>query len=247
MLESGRVIIQNYMTVFEIMTFLESKGSEQTRKIYAKHGAPEGFYGVKVSDLKTIVKKVKTNHELALELFDTGNSDAMYLAGLIADSNEFTEETFLKWAQNSEWYMIAEYAMAWNLAESPLCMDICMKWIDSNVALLQETAWAALGCRLSFVSNESIDFNVQKTLLTRVEQQIHSSLNRTKYCMNGFVIALGTSIPELTKTCKEVGDRIGKVEVLMGDTSCKVPLIRPYIEKIEARGSVGKKKKTLKC
>lgn len=83
------------MTVPEIMLFLESKGSEQTRKIYAKHGAPSGFYGVKVSDLKRIVKKVKRNHKLALELFDTKNSDAMYLAGLIANSNEFTEETFL--------------------------------------------------------------------------------------------------------------------------------------------------------
>jgi len=84
-------------------------------------------------------------------------------------------------------------------------------------------------------------------LLNRVEETIHSSLNRTKYCMNGFVIALGAAIPELTERCKEVGDRIGKVNVTMGDTSCKVPMIRTYIEKVEARGSVGKKKKKLKC
>ena len=87
------------MTVNEIMSFLESKGSEQTRKIYSKHGAPDGFYGVKVSELKIIVKKVKKNHALALDLFETGNSDAMYLAGLIADSSQFTEETFLNWAK----------------------------------------------------------------------------------------------------------------------------------------------------
>lgn len=235
------------MTIPEIMTFLESKGSEQTRNIYIKHGAPEGFYGVKVSDLKTIVKKVKTNHQLALELFDTGNSDAMYLAGLIADSNQFTEETFLKWAKNAGWYMISEYSVAWNLAESPLCIGVCLKWIDSNDALLQETAWAALGCRLAYISNDSIDIKVQSILLNRVEENIHTSLNRTKYCMNGFVIALGAAIPDLTEKCKAVGDRIGQVKVSMGDTSCKVPMIRPYIEKVEARGSIGKKKKTLKC
>ncbi len=235
------------MTVNEIMSFLESKGSEQTRKIYSKHGAPDGFYGVKVSDLKIIVKKVKKNHALALDLFETGNSDAMYLAGLIADSSQFTEETFLNWAKNAGWYMIAEYSVAWNLAESSLCMDICMKWIDSEDAFLQETAWAALGCRLSLIPNGSIDLGIQMNLLNRVEETIHSSLNRTKYCMNGFVIALGAAIPELTNRCKEVGDRIGKVNVTMGDTSCKVPMIRTYIEKVEARGSVGKKKKKLKC
>lgn len=229
------------------MTFLESKGSEQTRKIYRKHGAPEGFYGVKVSDLKTIVKKVKINHDLALELYETGNSDAMYLAGLIADPAEFSEEKFEAWALNSGWYMISEYAVAWNLGESDLCEEICMKWIDSENALLQETAWAALGCRLGYVSNDTIDIELHKKLLARIEKEIHTSLNRTKYCMNGFVIALGAAVPELTDKCKELGDRIGKVEVFMGDTSCKVPSIRPYIEKVEARGSIGKKKKTLKC
>lgn len=143
--------------------------------------------------------------------------------------------------------MIAEYSVAWNLAESSLCMNICMKWIDSDDPILQEVAWAALGCRLAFVPNNKIDIKVQTTLLNRVEKNIHSSFNRTKYSMNGFVIALGAAIPKLTQKCKEVGDRIGKVEVFMGDTSCKVPLIRSYIEKVEARGSVGKKKKTLKC
>ncbi len=231
----------------EVMDFLESKGNEQTCRIYRKHGAPENMFGVKVSDLKIIKKKIKIDHQLAMQLYDTGNSDAMYFAGLIADSQQFSEKDFEKWARNSYWYMIAEYSVAWNLAESPLWMSICKKWIDSKDEILEEVAWGALGCGLGYVPNDDIDVEFHTTLLKRVEKEIHSSFNRTKYTMNNYVIALGGAIAELTELCKEVGERIGKVDVNVGDTACKVPLIKPYIEKIEARGSIGKKKKTLKC
>ena len=67
----------------EIMQQLEQFGNETTKRIYKNHGAKEPLFGVKVGGLKKIVKKVKKNHELSLQLYDTGNSDAMYLAGLI--------------------------------------------------------------------------------------------------------------------------------------------------------------------
>ena len=235
------------MNTKEVMDYLESKGSEQTRKIYRNHGAPDDFFGVKVGDMKPIQKKEKNNHTLAMELYATGNSDAQYLAGLIANSQAFTKEQFTNWATGAGWYMVSEYAVAWNLAESPLCMEICKEWIDSKDEKLQECAWAALGCHLGVTANDDLDADFLQSLLGRIEKEIHTAANRTKYCMNGFVIALGGAIPELTEACKAVGDRIGKVEVFMGETSCKVPVIRPYIEKMEEKGRIGKKKKTAKC
>jgi 3-methyladenine DNA glycosylase AlkD len=235
------------MELKEVMDYLESKGSEQTRKIYTKHGAHGNFFGVKVADLKPIFKKEKNNHELAMELYATGNSDAQYLAGLMADSSKFTKKDFETWANQAGWYMISEYAVAWNISESPLCMEICKEWIDSDNDKLQEAAWAALGCHLGVTPNEDVDVSYMAGLLDRIEKEIHSAPNRVRYCMNGFVIALGGAFPELTETCKEVGDRIGKVEVSMGETACKVPVIRPYIENMENRGRIGKKKKTAKC
>ena len=235
------------MNLKEVMTYLESKGSEQTRKIYLNHGAPENFYGVKVADLKPIHKKEKNNHQLALELYATGNSDAQYLAGLIADSKAFSKEDLKQWASKASWYMISEYSVAWNVAESPYCMDVCREWIDSEDPKLQECAWASLSSYLGHVPNADIDMNYHKSLLSRIEKEIHSSENRVKYCMNGYVIAFGAAFSELTEECKLIGDRIGKVEVFMGNTACKVPVIRPYLDNMENRGRIGKKKKTTKC
>ena len=120
------------MTVAEIMDQLAAMGSEQTRKTLGRHGAPADMYGVKVGDLKTIVKKVKKNHQLALELFATGNSDAQYLAGLIADENKMTAAELQRWVEAAQWYMISDYAVANVAAESPLGWELGLKWIETN-------------------------------------------------------------------------------------------------------------------
>ena len=80
------------MTTTEIMLELTKLGSEQTKKTFINHGAPPNTtYGVKIGDLKIIQKKIKKNYKLALELYDTKISDAMYLAGLIADEKQMTK------------------------------------------------------------------------------------------------------------------------------------------------------------
>ena len=53
------------MKFSEVMSYLESKGNEQTCKTFARHGAPENMFGVKVGDIKPILKKIKINHDLA--------------------------------------------------------------------------------------------------------------------------------------------------------------------------------------
>ena len=93
-------------------------GTAQTKKIFLRYGAREPLFGVKVGDLKIIVNKVKTNHPLALELYDTGNSDAMYLAGLLADPIIVTEEELQRWVEKAYWYMISEYTVAVLAADS---------------------------------------------------------------------------------------------------------------------------------
>jgi 3-methyladenine DNA glycosylase AlkD len=80
-------------TVTSIMTALKKKGSEKTRKTYARHGmATERMFGVSIADLKVMAKTIKGQQALACQLYETGNLDAMYLAGLVADGSQMTKE-----------------------------------------------------------------------------------------------------------------------------------------------------------
>jgi 3-methyladenine DNA glycosylase AlkD len=231
------------MTTIQILKELEGYGNEGTKKVFLRHGAREPFYGVKVQDLKKIVKKVKKNHELSLELYATGNSDAMYLAGLIADENKISKSDLNRWADEAYWYMISEYTVAWIASESNYGYELALKWIDSDKENIASTGWATLSNYASIKPTKELDIAVYSDLLDRVEKNIHTAKNRVRYTMNGFVIATGSYIEELTNKAMHISKKIGKVKVDVGGTACKVPLATDYIKKVVDRGSVGKKRK----
>jgi 3-methyladenine DNA glycosylase AlkD len=235
------------MTTEQIMKELEKKGSESIRKIFKNHGNTGPMYGVKVADLKVIQKKVKKDHELAMGLFATGNYDAMYLAGLIADESKMSKKDIQQWAERSTSKGISEYTVAWVAAESEYGWELGMKWIDSAKENVASTGWNTLSGVIALKPDNELDIALIKKLLQRIVKEIHSAPNRVRYTMNGFVIGVGAYIKELTKAALEISKKIGDVYVDMGGTACKVPPAAEYIKKIEARGSIGKKKKTVKC
>ncbi len=68
-----------------VMQELEALGKERTKKIYISNGAHEPVSRRSYRCYETNRKKIKINQELAEELYATGNYDAMYFAGIIAD------------------------------------------------------------------------------------------------------------------------------------------------------------------
>ena len=234
-------------TVKQVMGELKKNGSEQTRKIYKKHGAPDSMFGVKVADLKVIAKKIKGNQKLALELFETGNADAMYLAGIVADGSQMTKTQLNKWAKDSNWHMVSEYSVPGVVAENDAAQDLAMKWIQSKKENVASSGWTTYGAMISTRADENLDFKEIKSLLKKVEKEIDNQPGRVRYTMNGFVIAVGSYVAPLLKDAKATAKKIGKIEVDMGETACKVPLASDYIAKIEKAKRVGKKRKTAKC
>lgn len=235
------------MTLDDVLKELASYGNEQTKKVYLNHGAQEPFYGVKVGDLKKIVKKIKKDHELSLALFETGNSDAMYLAGLIADEKRITKKDLLQWVKQANWYMISEYTVPWITSETPYALELGESWIGSQKESIASSGWSTLASYVSIVENEAIDFNKFSALLDDISENIHSAPNRVRYTMNNFIIAVGSYVPELTDKAKETAAKIGKVSVDMGGTACKVPFALDYILKVENANRLGRKRKTARC
>lgn len=231
------------MTLKDIMTELKELGSEQTKRIYIRHGAQEPLFGVKIADLKKIVRRIKTDHALALELYDTGNSDAMYLAGLIADPNLVSRDELRKWAKAAYWYMPSEYTVAGLAADSPHGWILAIEWINSDQEMVEAAGWAALSNWISITPDEMLHKDAIIEFMNLVAENIESSQNRVRYTMNGFVIAVGSYIPSLSKKAIEIARQIGKVEVHMDGTACKVPLAEEYIEKVISSGRLGKKRK----
>jgi 3-methyladenine DNA glycosylase AlkD len=235
------------MSYEEIMQNLKELGSEQTKQIYKNHGVEEPFFGVKIGDLKKLVKYVKKDQELAMRLFNSGNHDAMYLAGLSVDPKLISKETLQDWATKAYWYMLAEYTVAQVAAESEYALELAREWMKSEEEMIAVCGWSTYANYLSITPNEKLDLEEVRALLNRVKNTVHEERNRVRYVMNGFVIAAGSYVPELTEEAKQVANQIGKVKVDVGNTACKVPHASAYIKKIEDKERVGMKRKTCIC
>jgi 3-methyladenine DNA glycosylase AlkD len=235
------------MTAQEIVAELETLGKEATKKVLLKHGAREPFFGVKVEELKKIQKRIKKDHQLALDLYDTGISDAMYLAGLIAADDRMTKKDLERWAKQAYWSMLSEYTVPWVAAGSAHGHELALKWIESKEENIAAAGWSTLSNLVALKEDAELDLAELKRLLERVAKTIHQQPNRVRYTMNGFVIAVGCYVPVLTNLALETAAKMGTIAVDMGGTACKVPGAAEYIKKVQQRGTIGKKRKTVKC
>jgi 3-methyladenine DNA glycosylase AlkD len=235
------------MTANQVLDELKSYGDEQTKKILMKHGAKEPFFGVKVADLKKILKKTKKNHELSLDLFNTGNSDAMYLAGLMADEKQISREQLNDWVKKAYWFYLNEFAVPSVAAETSFGFELGLEWIESEDEKIASAGWSTLSFYAGLHLDSDLDITVYSKLLDRISLEIHKSQNRVRHTMNGFVIAIGIHIKDLTDKARDVANKVGKVSVDMNGTACKVPFATDYINKSIANGQIGRKRKSSRC
>src|SRR5438132_11265357 len=120
------------MTAKTILAESKPLGNLSYKKVLFNHGVAEPCFGVKVEHLKKIQKRIKKDYRLALDLYDTGIYDAMYLAGLIADDARMTKKDLQHWLDQAYCYGLAGYTVAWVAAGSPHGRELALKWIDSK-------------------------------------------------------------------------------------------------------------------
>jgi 3-methyladenine DNA glycosylase AlkD len=236
-------------TITSIMADLKKKGSEKTRTIYARHGmAGKPMFGVSVADLKVIAKKIKGQQALACELYLTGNLDAMYLAGMVADGAQMNKDQLNAWADGAAGLqMISEYTVPWVAVENGQGRELARQWMGSKKEHVASSGWCTYSGLVATKPDEELDMSEIAGLLRTVVKEINAAQNRVRHTMNGFVIAVGSYVKPLLTQAKSAANQIGDVSVDVGDTACKVPLATAYIQKIAAAGRLGKKRKTIRC
>lgn len=230
-----------------ILSELKALGRASTKRVLLSHGAKEPCYGVRIGDLKPIQKRIKQHYRLALALYDTGVYDAMYLAGLIADDARMTKRDLERWVQQATGGCLAGTTVASVAAGSPHGWELALHWIESPKEHIAEAGWSTLSLLVALKADAELDLTGLRKLVGRVQRQIMRAPNAVRYAMNQFLISVGCYVKPLTSLAIETGEAIGRVEIDMGATACKVPFAPDYIRKVEQRGSIGRKRKTVKC
>ena len=206
------------MTALDVVDELRTLGKPSIKKVLINHGACEPFFGVSIEDLKELQKRIKKDHALALELYETGISDAMYLAGLIVDDARMTKKDLNRWVKAASWSMLSEFTVPWVASEGQHGWEMGLEWIESKTETIAAAGWSTLGAVLKIKPDAELDLGKIGELLDRVAETIHDQPNRVRLQMNGCVIDVGSFVAALTDRSLEVADKIGLVKVDMGMT-----------------------------
>ena len=190
------------------------------------------MFGVQFGYLFQLMKDIDVDHELARQLWATGNVDARNLAMKIADPQALTPAELDRWAVENPMRMCGLY-IATLAAEGPHARAKLRGWLGSSDERLRAMGWTLLG-RLSDL-DESFP---EDELLRRVDEiakTIHSAPSELRHDMNLALITIGGRSASTRKAVIAAAKRIGKVTVDHGDTACKTPDAIETVEKKWAR------------
>lgn len=212
----------------DTMTRLQSAGTAQNRKVYARHGAAEPMFGVSYKDLGRIAKPLKTDHALAAELWDSGNHDARVLALRVAEASAMSKTRARRWLRAVDNYILAE-ALGGLLAQSPHARALSDEWRDSPKEWPASVGWFIVACTAEQADIWSAD--ELRALVTQIEAEIAERPNRVRHEMNGVLIAIGLRDESVRRVVLDAAGRLGPTHVDHGETGCKTPDVAPYIQR----------------
>lgn len=229
-----------------VMQELEALGKERLKKMYMSNGAREPLFGVATGEMKPLARKIKRNQPLAEQLYATGNYDAMYFAGVIADPAVMTEADFDRWIDAAYFYMISDFIVAVTLAESPIAQQVADKWIASGEDLKMSAGWSCYCWLLGNRPDSEFSESKLAGMLDVVRETIHQAPERTKHAMSNFIYTVGVSYVPLHEKAVETARAIGDVAVRKGKT---VKRLQPLenIQKEVSKGRLGFKRKYVRC
>ncbi|MBV6458604.1 MAG: hypothetical protein HONBIEJF_01736 [Fimbriimonadaceae bacterium] len=225
------------MTLDEAMAELRALGTEKMRKINAKNGVGENQFGAQMGDLRNLAKRIKTDHELGLALWATGNWDAMLLATQIMKPKQLTAELldqmvrevpFAPGTMNSQ---LAEWLMTNVVKPHPEKENLREKWMAASEIGPSRAAWSLTTERV-MKDPEGLDL---PSLLDRIEGEMGSAPVPVQWTMNYALSMIGVEFAEHRERAIAIGEKLGAFKDYPTSKGCISPYAPICIRELSSR------------
>lgn len=215
-------------SVAGLMAELAALEDPKMRAVNEKHGDD---HGVNLGKLRAIAKRLKTQQELSVELWNTGDTAARLLALLICRPKAFTAgelDTMLREAlvpKVNDWlvnYVVKKCAHAEELRQA---------WFFDPDPVVAASGWALTSERV-VKKPEGLDL---PGLLDIIEAQMKSAPERLQWAMNFALAQIGIENPELRARALEIGERLEVLKDYPTPPNCTSPFAPAWINEIVRR------------
>ena len=219
------------MILEEVMKQLKSLGNEAMRAHNTKYGAGDNQFGVKRGDLRTLAKKIKANHDLALALWQTGNIDAQFLATLLIKPNSLSANEMERIVKSVAFVHVADWLLSYVIKQHPDKESLRLKWMTSNNAMAARAGWGLTAERVA-TSPEGLDLTA---LLDRIETEMGNAAPEVQWTMNCVLAEIGIHFPKYRKRAIAIGEALGLYRDYPVSKGCTSPYAPIWINAIVSR------------
>jgi 3-methyladenine DNA glycosylase AlkD len=204
-----------------VMKQLKAWEHPKMRAVNAKHGAGENQFGVNLGKLRGLAAKVKRDHTLALELWKSGNIDAMNLATLIMDPKQLSQSEVEKLAKDLSYYTTTDWFVKNVVKARPFKGELCRKWAASKDEYVGRAGWTLMAGQLEEHDREE--------LLDTIEKRMKAAPFRTQEPMNYCLVKIAVDYPQLRKRAIAIGHKLEVLKDYPVPKGCTSPFAPTWI------------------
>ncbi|MFK7920557.1 MAG: DNA alkylation repair protein [Bacteroidia bacterium] len=221
------------MTVQEILSQLESLSDERRRKHNTKNGAGDNQFGVPMGEIRKVAKKLKTNHELALKLWETGNIEARLVAILIIKPKDLSPDKVDQLVRSVGFFQVADWLNAYIVKKHPEKETLRQGWMQANDPMAARAGWSLTAERVER-SPEGIDL---PGLLDRIVAEMLIADPLVQWTMNNTLVGIGVHHPEYRERALAIGEKLGVYRDYSVPKGCTSPFAPMWINKMVSQQS----------
>lgn len=219
------------MTIKEILAHFESLSNEKVRAHNIKYGAGDNQYGVKLGDIRALAKQLKTNHSLALALWETNNVEARLLATLIIKPAELTAEELDRLVRSESFTQVADWLNAYVTRAHPAKEELRKQWMTTDHPMAARAGWSLTADRVA-KQPEGLDLSA---LVDRIEKEMPSAAPEVQWTMNTTLAQIGINHPPLRERAIALGEKMGIYRDFPVSKGCTSPFAPIWINEMVRR------------
>ncbi|WP_121811643.1 DNA alkylation repair protein [Mucilaginibacter kameinonensis] len=219
------------MTTAEILKKLESLGNEKMRLHNKKNGAHDNQFGVKLGDIRKVADTIKSNHELAKALWETGNVEARLLSTLIIVPKLLPAEELDSMVRSERFTQVIDWLYAYVIKEYTEREKLRETWLLSDDPMTLRLGWSLTSGRIAR-SPEGIDI---PAILDRIEEEMPNAAPEVQWTMNSALAQIGINHPVYRERAINIGEHLGIYRDYPVSKGCTSPFAPIWINEMVKR------------
>ncbi len=219
------------MTVKQTLSRLKALGDEKVRKHNTKNGANEKQFGVKHGDIRKLAAQIKTNHELVIALWKTGNADAQFLAILLIKPKDLSADEMDRMVRSVNFAHVADWLSSYVVKQHADKETLRQQWLAADDPWAARAGWSLTSERIS-KSPKGLDL---PALLDRIESEMGQAASEVQWTMNFCLAGIGIHFPKLRQRALVIGETLGIYRDYPCSKGCTSPFAPIWINEMVRR------------